>query len=46
MEIGTTGVACLESSRHFVGVELDEQYCQIAEERLRGFTYEDTIHRL
>lgn len=31
---GTTGVACLETDRHFIGIEIDRQYCEIAKERI------------
>lgn len=31
---GSTGVACLNTNRRFIGMELDEQYLQIARERL------------
>lgn len=34
MGVGTTGVACVENGRRFVGVELDEKYFRIAEERI------------
>ena len=33
MGIGSTGVACLELNRRFIGVELDEQYFPIAQYR-------------
>lgn len=33
MGIGSTGVACLELNRRFIGVELDEQYFPIAKYR-------------
>ena len=32
---GSTGVACLNKGRNFIGIELDEGYLKIAEERLR-----------
>lgn len=31
---GSTGVACLNTNRRFIGMELDEKYLQIAKERL------------
>ena len=34
MGIGSTGVACLELNRRFIGVELDEQYFPIAKYRM------------
>jgi len=34
MGSGTTGVACKNLSRNFIGIELDEQYFKIAQERI------------
>ena len=34
MGSGTTGVACVNTNRNFVGIELDEKYFKIAEERI------------
>ena len=36
MGSGTTGVACRNLNRNFIGIELDEGYFKIAEERLMG----------
>ena len=35
MGSGTTGVACINTGRRFIGIELDEQYFGIATERIR-----------
>lgn len=35
MGSGTTGVACRNLNRDFIGIELDESYYKIAEERIR-----------
>ncbi len=32
---GTTGIACKNLNRNFIGVERDEEYCKIAEARIR-----------
>ena len=32
----TTGVACLNTNRKFIGIELDEKYFNIAKERIVG----------
>lgn len=34
MGSGSTGVACINTNRNFIGFELDEHYFQIAKERL------------
>ena len=31
---GSTGLACVNANRNFIGIELSEEYCRIAEERL------------
>jgi site-specific DNA-methyltransferase (adenine-specific) len=36
MGSGTTGVACVNTGRRFIGIERDEGYFQIAEERIRA----------
>jgi site-specific DNA-methyltransferase (adenine-specific) len=35
MGSGTTGVAALRSSRQFIGIELEEKYFAVAENRLQ-----------
>lgn len=35
MGSGTTGVACAQLGRDFIGIEIDPSYCDIARERLR-----------
>jgi DNA modification methylase len=34
MGSGTTGVACIKEERRFVGIELEQQYFDIAERRI------------
>lgn len=36
MGSGTTGVACKHLNRNFIGIELDEEYFRIAENRING----------
>lgn len=36
MGSGTTGVACKHLNRNFIGIELDEKYFRIAENRIKG----------
>lgn len=40
MGSGSTGVACLNTNRKFIGIELDENYFNIAKERIEN-TYEE-----
>ena len=35
MGSGSTGVACVNTSRDFIGIELDEKYFKIAERRIK-----------
>ena len=34
MGAGTTGVACINTNRNFIGIELDDKYFEIAEKRI------------
>lgn len=36
MGVGATGVACVNTNRKFIGIELDEKYFNIAKERIGG----------
>lgn len=36
MGSGTTGIACKELDRDFIGIELDKEYFEIAENRIEG----------
>lgn len=36
MGSGSTGVACVHTNRNFIGIELDEKYYKIAEERINS----------
>ncbi len=35
MGSGSTGVACINTNRNFIGIEKDEKYYKIAEDRIR-----------
>ena len=35
---GTTAVACKETGRHYIGIELEEKYCEIARRRVAEAT--------
>ena len=36
MGSGSTGVACMNTNRNFIGIELDEKYFEIAENRIKN----------
>lgn len=36
MGSGTTGVACVKEKRNFIGIELNEEYFKIAQERIHN----------
>ena len=36
MGVGSTGVACLNTNRNFIGIELDEHYFEVAKERIES----------
>lgn len=39
MGSGTTGIACLNTNRNFIGIELDETYFNIAKDRIKNHTH-------
>lgn len=39
MGSGTTGVACAETNRSFIGIELDDKYYEIAEQRINNAVF-------
>ena len=39
MGAGTTGVACIQTNRRFVGIELDKQHAQLASQRISNHAY-------
>jgi DNA modification methylase len=41
MGSGTTGIACKELNRDFIGSEIDESYFEIAVDRVNGITQKD-----
>lgn len=40
MGSGSTGVACINTNRKFIGIELNDEYFDIAYNRINGFIYE------
>ncbi|PQV41754.1 DNA-methyltransferase [Methanohalophilus euhalobius] len=43
MGVGTTAIASLISDRHFVGYEISEEYCSLAEKRIGELKYQQTF---
>jgi DNA modification methylase len=33
---GTTALVAAKTGRHYIGIDISEEYCRIAEERVRG----------
>ena len=40
MGIGTTAIAAINTNRKFIGIEKDEEYFKIAQERIKGVCYD------
>ena len=45
MGSGTTGIACLNTNRKFIGMELDDTYFEIAKKRIEEADIKSKIHR-
>lgn len=43
MGIGSTGLACFELNRNFIGIEIDERYFNIAKERIDNATVQMSL---
>ena len=39
MGVGTTGVACMNTNRNFIGIELESNYFNIAKDRIENYEY-------
>lgn len=37
MGSGTTGVACVNTNRNFIGIEINPKYYEIARDRIDGY---------
>jgi site-specific DNA-methyltransferase (adenine-specific) len=46
MGSGTTAVACINTGRNYIGFELLEEYCKIAEKRIEPYLMQQTIFEL
>jgi len=36
MGVGTTGMACKQLERRFIGIDISENYCEIAKNRIKN----------
>ena len=43
MGSGTTGIACINLNRDFIGIEKDDLYFDLAEKRINGFIKDKDI---
>ena len=43
MGSGTTGVACKNTNRNFIGIEMDKKYFEIAESRIKNHTIQQIL---
>lgn len=41
--VGTTTKVAKQFNRKFIGIDVSEEYCEKAEERLKGVTYQKTL---
>jgi len=46
MGSGTTAVACIKTNRKYIGFELSEEYCKMAEKRIEPYLMQQTIFDL
>ena len=44
MGSGTTGVACKNLNRDFIGIEIDKEYFEIAKQRIEGTQYNQSLN--
>lgn len=40
---GSTAIACLLTQRNYIGIELDEEYCRIAQNRINSFNIQQEL---
>ena len=43
MGSGTTAIACINTNRNYIGFELDEEYCELANNRIKEFISEKEV---
>jgi len=39
MGLGSTGIACVNTKRDFIGIEMDDKYFDIAKQRIKEAEY-------
>ena len=44
MGSGSTGIACINTNRNFIGIELDNTYFEIAKKRIEEVSIKSKIH--
>ena len=45
MGSGSTGIACINTNRNFIGIELDNTYFEIAKKRIEEVSIKSKIHK-
>ena len=40
---GTTAIACMQTNRNFIGIELEPKYVEIANKRIKEFTQQQQL---
>jgi DNA modification methylase len=43
MGSGTTGIACKELDRDFIGIELDKKYFELAKKRIENHNVQESL---
>ena len=46
MGSGTTGIVCKRLNRHFIGIELDQNYFELAKNRIETSTHQISLFNL
>lgn len=45
MGSGSTGVACLNTNRNFIGIELDDKFFEVAKQRIENHKVQQDVSR-
>lgn len=46
MGSGSTGIACLNTNRNFIGIELDDKYFNIAKNRINTYIEDNSLENI